>query len=214
MFQRLIGHDGAKVGAPYADVDDVLDRLARRPRPFAAADLRRKRSHLVEDLMHLGDDVLSVDVDDGVLGRTQGCMQHRAVLGDVDLLAGKHGLGAALQADLFGQGEEQLQRLVGDAIFRVIEQQTFSFKGVFGAAIGILRKEILQCGALHPGSMFSKIFPGLAVGEQWLGLALVLALGRCFCGGHNLCLSGSSVTPARVNQPEASRGEPVRCRVI
>ena len=54
--------------------------------------------------------------------RAQRDVQHRAVLGDVDLLAGEH------RVDLSRAGsnssasfEQQLQRLVGDAVLRIVE---------------------------------------------------------------------------------------------
>ena len=49
-----------------------------------------KSAILREHGVHLGDDVLAVDLDDRALGRAQRDVQDGAVLGDVDLLAPEH----------------------------------------------------------------------------------------------------------------------------
>ena len=59
---------------------------------------------------------------DAPFGRAQGHVQHGPVLGDVDLLAAKHGVDALPQAGLLGQLEKQLEGFVGDAIFRVVQK--------------------------------------------------------------------------------------------
>ena len=46
--------------------------------------------HRVQHLVHLGYDVLAIDHDAGVLRCTQRRVQHRALLGNVDLLAPEH----------------------------------------------------------------------------------------------------------------------------
>ena len=50
-------------------------------------------------------------------------VQHRAVLGDVDVLAGEHRVAPRGDARLVRELEEQAQRLVGDAVLRVVEQE-------------------------------------------------------------------------------------------
>ena len=55
--------------------------------------------------------------------RPQGHVQHGAILGDVDLLAAEHGVDAAAQVALVGESAEQRDRLVGDAVLRVVEDR-------------------------------------------------------------------------------------------
>ena len=60
---------------------------------------------------------------DRALGRAQRDVQDGAVLGDVDLVAAEHGVDARAQAGLLGQLQQQLERLVGDAVLRVVEEE-------------------------------------------------------------------------------------------
>ena len=76
--------------------------------------------------MDFRHDVLAVDRDGGAFRRAQRNMQDRAVLGDVDLFAAKHRLDSLAQSGLLGQRDEQSQRFVIDAIFRIIEEDAGS----------------------------------------------------------------------------------------
>ena len=57
----------------------------------------------------------------GAARRAQRDVQHGAVLGDVDLLAAEHRVDALAQPRLLRQRQQQAQRLVGDAVLRVVE---------------------------------------------------------------------------------------------
>ena len=87
--------------------------------PFQAPLRTRsaKSRHLVEHRVDLGHDVLAVDDDRRVARRAQRDVQHRAVLGDVDLLAAEHGVDALAQARLLGELQQQPHRLVGGSRF-------------------------------------------------------------------------------------------------
>ena len=76
--------------------------------PLAGTDLRCEAAHLVEHLVHLRHHVFPIDDDAFALGGTERDMQYGAVLGDIDLSTAEHGLGTALQINLFGQRDEQL----------------------------------------------------------------------------------------------------------
>jgi len=91
--------------------------------PLAAADGVAEPGHAVEHLVYLGDDVLPVDDQGGATGSAQGDMEHRPVLGHVDVLAGEHRRRALPQPGLLGQLNQQLQGLVGDAILGVVEEE-------------------------------------------------------------------------------------------
>ena len=81
------------------------------------ADPVGERRHPVEHLVHVGHDVVAVDVDALALRRPQRDVEHGPVLGDVDVLAAEHGVDAVAQAAVLGQRDEEPQRLVGDRFF-------------------------------------------------------------------------------------------------
>ena len=109
--------------------------------PLAAADAVGEAGHLVEHRVHVGDDVLPVHDDRGVPRRAQGDMQDRAVLGDVDPVAPEHGVDPLAQAAFPGQLQEEPQRVVGDAVLRVVEEEAGGLDCQTLAAFGILREQ-------------------------------------------------------------------------
>ena len=96
-------------------------RLPVWPFHCAAADAVGEVGHAVEDGVDLGDDVLAIDDDRGVARGAQGDVEDGAVFGDVDLLAGEHGVDALARLRLVGEVDEQTEGLVGDAVFGVVE---------------------------------------------------------------------------------------------
>ena len=91
-----------------------------------------------------GHDVLAVDHDRRAARRAQRHVQHGALLGDVDLLAPEHRVDAPAQVALVGELQEQLQRLVGDAVLRVVEVEPGALDGEALAAAGIVGEELAQ----------------------------------------------------------------------
>ena len=93
--------------------------------PFQAplADLVGEAGHPVEHGVDLGHDVFAVDDDRLALRGAQGHVQDGAIFGDVDLLAAKHGVDPRSQARFLGQLNEQLQRLVRDAVLGVVQEE-------------------------------------------------------------------------------------------
>ena len=76
------------------------------------ADPLGEGGHPVERLVHLLDHVDAVDEERAPARHAQRDVQHGAVLGDVDVLAGEHRFAALLHPALLGQRAEQHQRLV------------------------------------------------------------------------------------------------------
>ena len=72
------------------------------PRPLAGAHPLGEGAHAVERLVDLLDDVDAVDDQRAVARHPQRHVQHRAVLGDVDVLACEHRFAALLDAALRG----------------------------------------------------------------------------------------------------------------
>ena len=117
MLQRLIRHHRPEVGTADTDIDDVADALSSMAHPLAAAHAMGERRHLVEHGMNLRHDVLAVDDDGGTFRRTERHVQDRPIFRDVDLLAAEHCVDFAAQPRLFGELDEQSERLVIDQIF-------------------------------------------------------------------------------------------------
>ena len=149
VLQRLVGHDGTEVGATDADVHDVDDRLAGVTLPLAAADPLGERRHPVEHGVHLGDHVDAVDDQRRVLGHPEGHVEHGAVLGDVDVVAAEHGIDPPAQPAGLGQGQEEADRLVGDAVLRVVEVQPGPFGDEALAPVRVLGEEVPQVAILQ-----------------------------------------------------------------
>ncbi len=104
----------------------------------------RERGHAVERLVHLRDDVDAVDDERALARHAQRDVEDGAVLGRVDPVAAEHRLGALAQARLLGQLEEEPQRLVGDAVLRVVEVDAGALGGEPLAAGRVLGEEVAQ----------------------------------------------------------------------
>ena len=166
VLERLVGHHRAEVGAADADVDDVADALAGVALPGAAPDAVGEVRHLVEHGVDLGHHVLAVHDDGGARGRAQGHVQDGPVLRDVDLLAPEHRVDAGAQAGFLGELEEELQRLVGDPVLRVVEEEARRLGGQALAAPGIVREELAQVQVPHLSVVGFEGLPGGPRGER------------------------------------------------
>ena len=71
-------------------------------------------------------------------------MQNGTVLADVDVLAGEHRVAAPLDVPLLRQLDEQLQRLVGDAVLGVVEEEPGALGDQALAAVGVLGEDLAQ----------------------------------------------------------------------
>ena len=91
------------------------------------------------------DDVLAVDDQRALPRHPQRDVQHGAVLGDVDVLAGEHRV-AALRAarTRSASSTSSLERLVGDPVLRVVEEEAGALGGQPLAAVGVLGEQIAQ----------------------------------------------------------------------
>ena len=98
--QRLVGHDRPEIGAADADIDHIADALAGMAFPCPAAHPLGEVRHLVQHRMDVGHDIPAIENDGSPARRAQRHMQHRAVLGDVDLVAAEHRVDAVLQPGL------------------------------------------------------------------------------------------------------------------
>ena len=159
--QRLVGHHRPEVGAADADVDDVADALAGVALPCRRCARGSANSAILSSTAcTCGHDVLAVDDDRRVLRRAQRHVQHRAVLGDVDLLAAEHRVDPLAQARLLGQLQQQLQRLVGDAVLRVVEIDARGLERQALAARRVVGEQSAQMQRLHFAMVRLERLPG------------------------------------------------------
>ena len=74
-------------------------------------------SHAIEDLVHIGNDILAVDFNDLVFGGAQGDVKNGTALSEVDLIAAKHGIDACAQAGFLRQLEKQGNGFISQSVF-------------------------------------------------------------------------------------------------
>ena len=120
-LERLVGHHRTEVGTADANIDDILNGLAGMAFPVAGTNLIGKGLHLLEHGMHLRDDILAINLDHGILWRTQRHVQDGAVFGGVYFFAGEHRFDPRLQVGGFGQAEQKFHRFGRDAVLGIIQ---------------------------------------------------------------------------------------------
>ena len=116
--------------------------------------------------MHLRDDVDAVDEERAPAWHAQRDMEDGAVLGRVDPVAAEHRLRALAQPRLLGELEEQPQRLVGDAVLRVVEVDAGALGGETLAARRVLGEEVAQVCLADLRVVALERLPGRAF-AQW-----------------------------------------------
>ena len=166
MTQGFVRHHRTEIGAADADVDDVANGPTRVAAPVAAADLFREGRHAVEDRVHLGHDVDAVDQNPLVCRRPQGDVEHRALLGHVDLGAAEHGVDALGEAAFVGQPQQQSDRLVGHPVLRVVEVETGGFRRQALAPPHVVGEELAQMQIAHLLVMRRQRLPRRALGQR------------------------------------------------
>ena len=114
--------------------------------------------------------IFAVDQDRLSFRRPQGDVQNGAFFGRVDLLPAKHRIGPRPQSRFFGELQQQLQRLIGDAVFRVIQVDPRRLGSQTFASPGIFREQLPHMEALDLAVVRGKRIP-----------AWSLRQGRCRC---------------------------------
>ena len=144
VAQGFVGHDRPKVRPADADVDDGANALAGVALPFAAAHALGEVGHLVQHRVHLRHDVPAVDVDVCIPGGAQRHVEHRAILGNIDLVAAEHRVDALAQAAVRREIQQQLQRFVGDAVLGVVQVEAGRFSRQAFAPLGSSANRVLS----------------------------------------------------------------------
>jgi hypothetical protein len=164
-LQGFIGHHRPKIGAADADVHNVADTLSGIAFPCATTHPLGEVRHSVQYLVHARHYVDAVDYDGFFARRAQRHVEHGAVLRAVDLLTLKHGVDPLPQAGVLREQGKKLYRVVGDAVFRIVEIDADSFGGQTFATLAVFRKEVPQVQFTHLFAMGLKSLPGEPIRE-------------------------------------------------
>ena len=88
--------------------------------------------------MHLGDHVLPVEEQGCITRESQGRVQHRPVLGHVDVFTGEHGIAAGRHSDLIGQPQQGGVDQVVPQAFGQVHPKIRRSQGVPGDPVRVL----------------------------------------------------------------------------
>ena len=141
LAQGQADHLGPEVGAANADVDNVGDRLAAVAQPGAGAHRVGKGAHPIEHGVHVGVDVLAIDHQFLAARGAQCGVQHGATFGQVDALAGEHGVAPGFHPALTRQVGQQFERARVQAVLGIIEEQAGGIHRHFREALRVGRKQ-------------------------------------------------------------------------
>jgi len=146
--QRLVGHHRPQVRAADADVHHVLDRLAREAEPLARTHLLSEVAHLVQHLMDVCDHVLAVHHQHGVPWGAQRGVEHRPVLGVVDVLTPEHGVALLLEPRRAGEVHQEADRLGRHSVLGEVDVQVAHLGDHLRSPVRVRREQLAQVRAL------------------------------------------------------------------
>src|SRR5690554_7930541 len=112
--------------------------------------------HAAQLLVHLGGDVLAVHHAGSSLGQPQGPMHRRPALGGIHRLTAKQSVDPVGQVLLARQREQSVDRLLGQALLGVIEQQRAAISVQALEALRIIGEKLRQMGVLDVIGMLSQ----------------------------------------------------------
>src|SRR5207248_8236153 len=101
VLQSLIGHNGPEVGPADPDIYNVANALPSVALPRATPDPLTEVGHLVEDSMHIRNDVMIVNNNRCSTGRAQREMEHRPIFRSVNLFTPEHRVNPRSLSGLF-----------------------------------------------------------------------------------------------------------------
>ena len=163
--QRLAHHQRPEIRATNTDVNDVRDGLAGRAAPFAAPHALGERLDARKNRTDVGHDVLTIDHHRPVATIAQRDMQHRAVLGGVDLLTGEHAIAPGLQIGGSGEVEQEANGLAIDALLGEVDQQVVEAQAIAIEPVGLGLEQLAQMPPPFRARMRLEGSPGGIAGE-------------------------------------------------
>jgi len=135
-------HERAKIGTADPDIDDIPDRFSRITLPLSRKNIVRKTFHLFQDGIDFRHDIRAIDKERLIGPVPQRHMKDGAVLGFVNLFAGKHLLHRLFQPALPGHCDQETHRFPVDDIFGVIDEDLLESGGKGWEPAGIPAKEV------------------------------------------------------------------------
>ena len=111
----------AQIGAADTDAHYIGERLAGVSGTTLVQNVVYQCFHAIESALYHGDHVLAVYHDGLVAGMAQGCMQGRAIFGNVDPLPLQQGLPPGFQVAAAGQSQQCLQHLIRKPVLGKIQ---------------------------------------------------------------------------------------------
>ena len=163
--ERLARHRGPEVASPDPDVHDGADALPGRSHPLARANAVSEGDGSIELLVHVLDDIPSPHHERPRARHPQRHVQGGATLRDVDGRTAKHRLDVLCEPTLRSQLPEELQRVVGDEVLRVVDVEAGSLGGHPLAAPRIAVEELPQVQVADLGVMPLEPPPRCALAE-------------------------------------------------
>ncbi len=148
--------------------------------PVATAHAFGKIPHARQHIVHTAHDGLAVDAEGGFRSGAQRHVQHRAVLGAIDMFAGEHRLAALFESGFLGQPDQQIHGLGRDAVLGVVEHEARGLQGESGhagaAAVGsaVVGEPVAQMLIADRAVVLLQGVPGVEIS----GHALSVCLGR------------------------------------
>ena len=114
--------------------------------------------------MYFGHYVHTVHIDVGAFRRAQGHVEHRPILGGVDLLAAQHGVPAFAQPAGHGQLHQQAHTFCGDAMLGIVQIEARPFSRQALAPPGIVGEEGAQVDLFDLVIVGCQCLPGWQIG--------------------------------------------------
>jgi hypothetical protein len=119
------------------------------PAPPALTDLRGERGHPIEHVVHTRHDIVTVKDDRRTARCTKRHVQYRSLFSGIDLLSAEHRIDTLAQAAGIRQSHEKADRLVGDAVLRIVEVQAGAYGHEALAARGVVSEQRTQVPIVH-----------------------------------------------------------------
>lgn len=112
----------SQIGTTNTDVDDCLDLLASVALPFTASNLLGEDLHVLKNFIDALDYALAINSHLEVVRVPQGGVVNSSVFGEVDLVSREHVISELLEVGLLRQLHQERLCLIGQEVFREIEQ--------------------------------------------------------------------------------------------
>ncbi len=137
--------------------------------PRALPDAVGKVGHLVEDSVYLRYHIFAFYGKRRPAWCPQRYVQNRPVLRDIYLLTTKHGVDSLPQAGFLSQLNEEFERFIGNAIFRIIQTNACCLGGHTLAAFWVIGEKRAKMQWLYCLAVRLKGIPGRTFCERFYG---------------------------------------------